>query len=189
MKTRIIAISMCLLLLLIVGFLLDSLNHTYTNQPGKSDIIVMLGGGDKGRMMKAAELYQEGYADYVLITPVIESESSAQRTQLTIDLGIPEEALIKEYEATSTYTNTTITIDIMKELNMDSALIVTSDYHIKRNKLIYERINDGSFDFKYIAALNPEGLTWDRRSNSKHIWYSEFVKMGGYLFGLYKFID
>lgn len=189
MKTRILVISICIFLLLIVGSILDSFNHTYTDQPEKADVIVMLGGGDEGRMMKAAELYHEGYADYVLITPVIESESSTQSTQLAVDLGIPEKALIKEYEATSTYTNATITIDIMNGLDMDSALIVTSDYHIKRSKLIYDRLNDGTFDFKYIAALSPDGLTWGERSNANSIWYSEFKKTWGYMFGLYKFID
>lgn len=189
MKTRILIISTCLFLLLIVGFILDSFNHTYTDKPEKSDVIVMLGGGDAGRMMKAAELYHEGYAEYVLITPVVESGNSTQSTQLAVDLGIPEKALIKEYEATSTYTNATITIDIMKELNMDSALIVTSDFHIKRSKLIYNRLNDENFDFKYISALTPDGLTWDERSYSAQIWYSEFKKIWGYTFGLYKFMD
>lgn len=188
MKNRILLI-ICLFLLLIVGSILDSFNHTYKDQPEKADAIVMLGGGYKGRMMKAAELYHEGYVNYVLITPVIESELSTQSTQLAIDLGIPEEGLIKEYEATSTYTNAIITIDIMNDLDMDSALIVTSDYHLKRSKLIYDRLNDGTFDFKYISSLTPDGLTWDERPDSKQLWWSEFKKTWGYAFGLYKFID
>lgn len=189
MKTRIVVISMCIFLLLIVESILDSFNHAYTDRSEKTDVTVMLGGDDKGRMVKAAELYHEGYTGYVLVTPVIESEISTQSTQLAVNLGIPEEALIQEYDATSTYTNAMIIIDIMNELNIDSALIVTSDYNIKRSKLIYDRLDEDTFDFKYIAAHRSDGLTWDELPYAKDIWYSEFYKILGYHLGLYRWTD
>src|SRR5699024_6485569 len=93
--------------------------------------------GDGGRMEKTAELYKAGYADHVLITPVVETEELSQSTALAVEYGIPEEALIKDYEADSTYTNAAVTMDIMEEHGFDSALVVTSDYHVKRSKYIF----------------------------------------------------
>ncbi len=188
MKIRIIVILICISLMLIVVALIDSLDHSYTDVPVESDLIVMLGGGEAARMQKAAELYNEGYADHVLITPVIESEELSQSSALAMEYGIPEDALILEDEATSTYTNATITMDIMEERDMTSALIVTSDYHIKRSKYIYDRLNDGSFEFKYVAALT-EGERWHERPGAFHVWRSEFVKIWAYRLGLYRWSE
>ena len=69
MKIRIIVIIICIVLMLMVTSVIDCFNHNETDTPEKADVIIMLGGGDKGRMEKAAELYHEGYADYVIITP------------------------------------------------------------------------------------------------------------------------
>lgn len=187
MRKRVIVgvIIICIVLMLIVVSVIDSLDHDYSDEPAESDLIVMLGGGDAGRMEKAAELYKEGYAEHVLITPVIESDELAQSSSLAMEYGIPEDALILETEADSTYTNATITMDIMKERDMHSALIVTSDYHIKRSKFIYDRMNDGSFDFRYIAALDKNGDRWHEADGAFYAWRTEFIKLWWYRFGLY----
>lgn len=77
----------------------------------------------------------------------------------------------------------------MNEHNFDSALVVTSDYHLKRSKLIYDRVSDGQYDLKYIAAFSADGEKWNERSYSDRIWFSEFYKLWGYRLGLYNFID
>ncbi|MEZ2457699.1 YdcF family protein [Salinicoccus roseus] len=185
MKARILIILMCIILLLIVISLIDSFDHGYSDEPIESDLIVMLGGGEAARMQMAASLYHEGYADYVLITPVIESDDYNQSSALAMEYGIPEEALILEYEANSTYTNVTITMDIMNRLDMDSALIVTSDWHIKRSKYIYDKLNDGSFEFRYISALPMQDGRWNESGDAFYIWYSEYIKLWVYRMGIY----
>lgn len=188
MKLRIKVIILCIVLMLMVTSVIDSFNHNETDTPEKADVIIMLGGGDKGRMEKAAELYHEGYADYVIITPE-SKDIYPQSTEFAVELGIPEDAIIEEYEATSTYTNAVESFKIMDEYSFDSALVVTSDYHLKRSKLIYDRVSDGQYDLKYIAALSEDGEKWNERSYSDRIWFSEFYKLWGYRLGLYNFID
>lgn len=188
MKIKIIVIIICVILLLIVTSIIDSFNHDRTDKPSKADVIIMLGGGDTGRMEKAAELYHEGYAEYVMITPVSE-DIYPQSKALALELGIPEAAIIEEHEATSTYTNATESLEIMDEWGFGSALVVTSDYHLKRSKMIYGRVGGGDYDFKYIAALSADGKAWDERSYSNRIWFSELYKLWGYRLGLYTFID
>ena len=188
MKIRITVIIICIALMLMVTSVIDSFNHNETDIPETADVIIMLGGGDKGRMEKAAELYHEGYADYVIITPE-SRDIYPQSTAFAIELGVPEDAIIEEYEATSTYTNAVESFKIMDEHGFDSALVVTSDYHLKRSKLIYDRVSDGQYDLKYIAALGAGGEKWNERSYADRIWFREFYKLWGYRLGLYKFID
>lgn len=188
MKIRIAVIIVCINLMLIVTSVIDSFNHNETDTPEKSDVIIMLGGGDTGRMEKAAELYRAGYANYVMITPE-SAEIYPQSTEFALELGIPADAIIEEYKATSTYTNATESLKIMDDYGFDSALVVTADYHLKRSKMIYDRVNDGQYDLTYIAALGPNGETWDERPDKNRIWFSELYKLWGYRFGLYNFID
>ncbi|WP_166626733.1 YdcF family protein [Jeotgalicoccus sp. S0W5] len=187
MKIRITVILICICLLLLFITILDSFNHSKTDTPKQADVIIMLGGGD-GRLEKSAELYHKGYADYVMMSPEIESIRS-QSTEYAIELGIPQSAIIEEKNARSTYTNATETLKLMEEYEFKSALIVSSDYHLKRTKLIYDRLDDGKFDLSYISALSDDGKTWHERPNAKRIWFTELYKLWGYRLGLYNFID
>lgn len=112
-----------------------------------------------------------------------------QSTEFALELGIPKDAIIEEYNATSTNTNAVESLNIMDEYGFDSALVVTSDYHLKRSKMIYDRVNDGQYELTYIAALGADGETWKEKSYSDRIWFSEFYKLWGYRLGLYNFID
>lgn len=82
-----------------------------------------------------------------------------------------------------------IALMLMDAHGFDSALVVTSDYHLKRSKLIYDRVSDGQYDLKYIAALGAGGEKWNERSYADRIGFSEFYKLWGYRLGLYNFID
>ncbi|WP_051220453.1 YdcF family protein [Jeotgalicoccus marinus] len=185
-KGVIIILGICLIMILVV--FTESLNHSKTDTPKQADVIIMLGGGDKGRMQKAAELYHDNYADYVIISPV-RKHIYPQTIEFATELGIPESAIIEEHDATSTYTNATETLKLMDEYEFDSALVVTSDYHLKRSKMIYDRVNNNKFDLSYISAPNTDGKEWHERGNTMSLWFSEFYKLWGYRLGLYNFID
>lgn len=187
MKIKIAVILMCISLMLMMVVIIDSFNHNKTDSPKKADVIIMLG-GDSGRLEKSAELYHNGYADYVMISPEIESIRS-QSTEYAIELGIPQSAIIEEHKATSTYTNATETLKLMGKYDFNSALVVTSDYHLKRSKMIYDRVNDGQYELTYIAALSANGEKWNERPGAKRLWFTEFYKLWGYRLGLYNFID
>lgn len=192
MKKRIIIIIVGIVLVLAAVSIVESFNHGWTEAPEEADVILMLGGGDGGRMVKAAELYHEGYAEYVVISPVLD-DFYFQSVQFALDLGIPESAIIEEESATSTYTNATETMEIMEAWDFQSALVVTSDYHLKRAKLTYDRVNgnqyDDVFDFTYVAALSIDGEPWYEQSYVSNVWLREYVKLWGYRLGLYHFID
>lgn len=188
MKIRIIIIIICIILLFIVLAIIDSFNHSATDDPVEADVIIMLGGDDQGRLQKAAELYHAGYADYVMISPIMD-EYYSQSKEFANVIGIPDEAIIEETEASSTYTNATLTLEIMEELEMNSAVVVTSDWHLKRSRMIFERVNNEEYELTYVAALSERGEEWHERSYARMLWFREFYKIWGYRLGLYKFID
>lgn len=189
MKFKLFILILMLFSILVLVMLVDSFNHSYNDKPESADVIVILtGASDKGRMMKAAELYHEGYSEKVLITPVLEN-SSLESIETALELGIKSEDILADYKATSTYTNAVETLDIMQNYKMDSALIITNDYHIKRSKLIYERIRPDDISFSYIAAYSEKDEKWYERKYARYYWFREFYKYWGYNIGLYKFID
>lgn len=188
MRIRFLIIIMCIILLLIVTVIIDSFDHSATDEPVPADVIIMLGGDDQGRLKKAAELYHAGYADFVMISPIMDQYYSQSKAFANL-LGIPDDALIEETEATSTYTNATLTLQMMEALGMESALVVTSDFHLKRSRLIFERENTGDFELTYVAALSDEGEKWYERSYARLLWFKEFYKIWAYRLGLYKFVD
>src|SRR5699024_3413213 len=173
--------------MLIMVVIIDSFNHNKTDSPKKADVIIMLG-GDSGRLEKSVELYHNGYADYVMISPEIESIRS-QSTEYAIELGIPQSAIIEEHKATSTYTNATETLKLMGKYDFNSALVVTSDYHLKRSKMIYDRVNNGQYELTYIAAVGPNAEQCNVRTVDKRHLFSELYKLWGYRQGLYNFIE
>lgn len=187
-KIRIIVICLTIITILAVVSFIESFNHSRTDVPVSADVIIMLAGGDAGRMQKAADLYHAGYADYVIVSPIFESYPP-QSKAFALELGIRDESLIEEYNATSTYTNATITLDMMEDYGFESALVVTSDYHLKRSRMIFERLNDGEYDLTYIAALGEDGEVWHERSRAAILWFREYYKLWGYRMGLYKLMN
>src|SRR5699024_7872231 len=70
--------------------LADSFLPVEAEAPEESDVIVVLGGGDQGRVERAAELYNEGYADEVLITASEKDGSTSELKTAAEHYGIPK---------------------------------------------------------------------------------------------------
>lgn len=182
-----IAIPLLVILgLIVIAVLVESFIVEESDTPEDSDVIVILGGGDQGRVQKAAELYKSGYAGKVLITPAGDRYNSEELTSIARHYGVDEEDVIADTESTSTYSNAQETIEIMEDKDFESAIIVTSDYHLKRAKLIYERLNDDEKTFTYIGSANLDGKSGLDRDDAFSLWFGEFINTWGYRFGLYK---
>lgn len=177
-------IGIILLILMINGLLFNSLNLGKTDMPEHSDLIVVFA-GDNGRLEKAAELYKLGYGKKVLFTP----SQNDLTTQAAVATGIPASAIILDRQATSTYKNAVVTLDVMKKNGYKKALVVTSDYHIRRSRFILNRLNEDGYEINIVGALNTKEQHWTERSNANAIWWSEFRKLMGYRLGLYQWID
>lgn len=184
MKRRIkwlVLLVACLVLLFILG----RAYLVVDEEPVRADVVIALS-GDVGRLERAANLYHAEYADTVMLSLANEPGMTVEEA---VAFGVPESDLILEEEATSTYTNAVYTKEKMIEIGLESALVVSSDYHMRRVKLVFDQVyEEAGIELTYVASLRNE-VPWYR--DGANIWFTvkEFVKLPGYWLGLYRFVD
>lgn len=133
-------------------FLEDMTNFIFLeDEPQKADVI-FLPGSEEGVLAKtAARLYLEGYAPLIVpsgkyakwtghsMVDQFETESD-HFAYLLMEEGVPEEAILKEREATYTYQNAINTRKLLDErgIKVKKALLCCQAYHARRSKLYYQ---------------------------------------------------
>ena len=116
-----------------------------------ADAIIVLGAAEyrgrpspvlEARLNHALFLYLKGMAPRVITTggaggdPVF-TEGSVGRTYLTAH-GVPPEAIVVEREGESTAQSVAAVAEIMRRMNLRSAIVVSDGYHIFRVKKMLE---------------------------------------------------
>ncbi|MDG4658126.1 YdcF family protein [Ectobacillus antri] len=147
-------------------------------KPARADVIIVLS-GDQKRLEKAAALYEQGYAPYVLLS---KSDTKRFSVEKAVKLGVPRERIIEEKHATSTYTNALYTKELLERRQFQTAIVVSSDYHMQRVRLVFERVYDKSYHFLYVPY---EGKWWGDMRRT----VVEYGKLFSYFIKLYKYID
>jgi len=186
-----IGVILFVCLVLGVSYSLIINNLIIDEEPVQSDVIIVPEGQEYVRAYRASELLHEGYSESekIIVSPIDEANE-----QIYLAFDVTEEQIIPETEATSTYENAVNTLGMMEENGFDSAIIVSSDYHMLRTKLIYERINsDYDFELTYVAAYqltDGEFVPWDEAGEDmEYVANLEFWKYWGYILGLYHFFN
>jgi len=110
----------------------------------KVDVLIVIS-GDKGeRLQHAVNLFHKQYADYLLVSGCnhrehLNSYTPAMRKQ-ALSLGVPSENIIMDLEANSgTGDQANNVMKILKEKKINSAILVTSNFHTRRAKIIFNR--------------------------------------------------
>ena len=174
-----LAISFCILA-----------NLEINEEPVVSDIIIVPEGAPE-RGVKASELLEEGYSESgkVIVSPLIVDADFLQLKPYG-ELGMMDEDILADYQATSTWTNAVYSIALMEENGYDSAIVVSSDYHMNRVKFSFEKAAEGKdLKFIYVSAGGPYGLPWIETQLGRRLVQNEIFKTVGYWLGLYHFID
>jgi uncharacterized SAM-binding protein YcdF (DUF218 family) len=150
--------------------------------PQKADVILVLAGDGFGhRILKAAELVQQGYAPKALI-----SGPDGQYGQYECDLaipfavkaGYPESDFIHfEHRSRSTSDEGTALAAKLREMNAKRVLVVTSNYHTRRAGWILHR---AAPEIAFIVVAAPDEYFkpdswWHNREASKTFLY-EWLK-------------
>lgn len=173
------------ILILLIGFFNAGRFLSLTEPPKHADVIIVLSGG-RGRVEKAAELYKDGYAPYLLFSNSNESTSaSGDMVQTTLALGIPQEVIFTESVALSTYENAEFTLPIMKEHGFESAIVVSSDFHMRRVKILFDRVyKKSNIELTYVGSDSGyNAKRWWSDGKIRETTFSEYVKMIGNTFG------
>jgi len=165
-------------------------NLEIDEEPAVSDIIIVPEGAPE-RGIKAAGLLEEGYSrsGKIIVSPLL-VEAELLHLQPYGELGMMDDSILADYQATSTWTNAVYSIALMEENGYDSAIVVSSDYHMNRVKYSFEKVAKGKeLDFTYVSAGGPYGLPWIETQLGRRLAQYEIFKTVGYWLGLYNFID
>lgn len=118
--------------------------------PNEADTIIVLGHSMNDdltpsawlvkRLETALELYNNDYSSNIIVTGGKGSNdeipvANSMATWL-IESGVPRDSIYLETEANNTYENFKYSKDICNNLEFDSALVVTNDFHIFRSYII-----------------------------------------------------
>lgn len=115
------------------------------NNGQKSDVIIVLGYHAKSngtvspilreRIKKAAQLYHKGVSEKIICTGAAVANNHFEAevmAQALIGLGIPECDIILEKFAKSTYENLVNSKKIMQDKKLNTAVIVSSPWHLRK---------------------------------------------------------
>ncbi|WP_462410461.1 YdcF family protein [Neobacillus sp. Marseille-QA0830] len=155
----------------------------------KSDAIIVLSGDRGERVEKAVDLYLKGYGKYFVISggPVYNDVTAAELMKAhAIKLGVPEKAIIMEDLSDSTYENAHFTKQVIQPYNFSTAIVVSSNYHMKRVKMIFDREFKDTTIKLYYAGAKDRNFTpkrWWSNNKSIMLTITEYIKMIGYAVG------
>ena len=186
-RLRKYAILVGFLLLTGIGFWNAGRFLDYSQQPRQADAIIVLSGGG-GRVQEAARLYEQGYARYMVFSNATEGGDPPRRGNMretALALGVPDEAILTEREADSTLDNAAFTLPIMQSAGLKSAIVVSSDFHMRRVQYLFEReYRDSGITLTYIGSdsgYRPDG--WWKDPYSRRTTVREYAKFIGNTFG------
>ena len=170
-------------LIVIVAFLFAGRWLIVDQQPHKADVIFVLSGAD-GRLDKALSLVDEGYSEKIVLSNV---RGFSEQDLANVNRELSRSEVYADYESTSTLATAFYSRELMEKMSMSSALIVSSDYHMRRTKLNYNRAFKGS-DIKltYIATESRyHSLLWWTDKYSIGVTGSEYIKLIGNFVGIH----
>lgn len=156
----------------------------------KSDVIIVLGTDPKGdREAWAANLYENGLAKRIIMCGYeVGWQTSTAETMKrhAVHLGVPEQAIILDYgwDNNGTWDNAINSLQIVRENNFKSAIVVTSNYHTRRSKYAFRKVF-GDSNVRILISPSPGGMFspgewWKNRDLVKSV-FLEYTKLIYYL--------
>jgi uncharacterized SAM-binding protein YcdF (DUF218 family) len=126
-------------------------NQSDIDEAQPADIIIIMGAAEyrgrpspvlRARIDHALDLYRQKLAPRILTTggaggDPYYTEGEVARNYL-VRQGVPSEAILVESEGESTWQSTAIAAEMMRRMNMKSAIVVSDGYHIFRTKKMLE---------------------------------------------------
>ncbi|HAG12079.1 MAG TPA: hypothetical protein DCK76_12105 [Desulfotomaculum sp.] len=156
------------------GLLMERLLF-FSDPPEKVDVLIALG-SEPERAGYAAYLYELGFSDTIIITGWGSSvDKMAERAARE---GAKGQDLILEKESISTYQNALYSKKIILQKGYKSAIVVSSPYHMRRTKMVFDRVYRNS-GVKLLYC--PTGLL-DGKTLNKRVARTECVKLVYYWF-------
>jgi len=90
----------------------------------------------KYRLLRALDVYEQGLVDYVVVCGAQGSDEPASEAEVMANFliarGVPQEKILRDDQSFDTKQNLVHAKALMAELGLETAILVTSDYHVQR---------------------------------------------------------
>jgi len=158
--------------------------------PVKADLLVALGGDNGARADRVLELYRKGLAPKVLLTGPEGGHSRTRpaylhwRARYLIDEGIPEQALLFDRRAVSSWEEAVNTLQLMQAMKLNRVLVVSDPPHMRRLSWVWGKVFAGSGkEFTLVASDMDywDAEHWWRLSSNAQFVFAEYIKLAYYL--------
>lgn len=141
-----------------------------------ADAIVVLGGHEKERVQYAAQLYDQGFSKLI----VMSGRQALKMKQQAVLAGVPQDKILLETKTMHTYQHPLFVKALLKEQGIKSVIVVSSPYHMRRVKMLFDRaFHNSGITLLYCPAEKSwfDARHWWRSSDGRRVIYSEYVKM------------
>lgn len=151
--------------------------------PAASDAIIVLGGEMPERVETAVALYRAGYAPRLIMSggnPGGGATQASVMAHAAEQMGVPSRVIRLDTHSFSTLQNAQDTRAIMVAGHWSSAIVVSSDYHMRRVRLLFHAIYRGThIKLTYVAAPSRvfNAQRWWANSASIRLTLSEYAEM------------
>lgn len=161
------------------------------NQPPQNaDAIIVLSCAPveelKLRLEHACFLYQVHYAPWLILSG--ESVICKIMRDDALKEGIPLKDIITEDKSFSTYENALNTKAVMISHGFKSAIVVSSEYHMRRTQILFNKLYKGTgIQLTYSAAEIPyyNPSCWWGNKQSTEATFTEYCKLFANILGIY----
>lgn len=157
--------------------------------PIAADAIIVLGGDNGNRSMRALALYREHFAPTIVLTG-LEHGTAAPPPRLTwradylVAHGVPRSALRFEVESRNSYEEATNVLALMKKRGWRRVIAVSDPPHMRRLAWTWRRVFKGSEQQFVLVASNAEWWhpdRWWRDELSGSFVITEYIKLVYYV--------
>ncbi len=163
--------------LIVVALFVDFTYKTFSATPRQVqvDAIVVLTGG-KGRVEEGLRLFREKKGQQLFLIGV---NPSVRKPELYIPGpdDPPEENLVLEQQSRNTLENAIYGRDLLMAHNVNSIMLITSRYHLKRSAILFRNaLPEQVSIYPYpVDSSNLQEIWWNHRASLK-LLFSEFYK-------------
>ena len=157
--------------------------------PKPANAIVVLGGDDGDRALRALALYREGYAPTIVLTGLERGDAAPPahmtwRAEILAARGVPKSALRFEVESRNSYTEATNVLALMRKQGWRTVIVVSDPPHMRRLAWTWERTFKGSdLNYALVPTMPPWWFPgeWWRDEKSGSFVIMEYIKLAYYI--------
>lgn len=146
-RVRRAALALALIALTAIGALAALIViYGAQDQARPADVIIVLGAGETGtqrRAQRAAQLYQDGIAPFVLCSGGYRGPDGRREAEVCADLvrtaDVPASAIVLEPRSRTTEQNARYAAEILRARGWRDAIVVSDGFHLLRARWLFSR--------------------------------------------------